>query len=274
MESSRHDGMVERRLKEALRHDRARIQVGRISHFGLLEMSRQRLRPSLTETTFVACPHCAGRGQVRSIESSALSVLRAIEEEGAKRRAAEIAVHVASPVALYLLNRKRDRLARIEARFGMSVVFEPDDALSPPALRIDRLRIAEPGPGRAPAAEPPRPPPPRSAWTTRPSRRRTRKTKPKRRRPATTCADALEGRANGRAGAEAEDGAEERGTDEGGRRRRRRRRRRSGGRTDELEATAGPDETSDEEAEGDGEEAPGDGPSAAARRFGRGSAGG
>ena len=129
MESSRHDGMVERRLKEALRHDRARIQVGRISHFGLLEMSRQRLRPSLSETTFVACPHCGGRGQVRSIESSALTVLRAIEEEGAKRRAAEIAVHVASPVALYLLNRKRDRLARIEAHFGMSVVFEPDDNL-------------------------------------------------------------------------------------------------------------------------------------------------
>ncbi|CAA9287046.1 MAG: Ribonuclease E, partial [uncultured Acetobacteraceae bacterium] len=152
MESSRHDATVERRLKEALRHDRARIQVGRISHFGLLEMSRQRLRPSLTETTFVSCPHCQGRGQVRSIESSALSVMRAIEEEGAKRRAAEIAVHVASSVALYLLNRKRDRLARIEARFGMSVVFEPDDALAPPALRIDRLRVAEPGQGR-PAAE-------------------------------------------------------------------------------------------------------------------------
>nr|WP_279387828.1 Rne/Rng family ribonuclease [Roseicella frigidaeris] len=145
MESSKHDGMVERRLKEALRHDRARIQVGRISHFGLLEMSRQRLRPSLTETTFVACPHCQGRGQVRSIESSALQVLRAIEEEGAKRRAAEIAVHVHSSCALYLLNRKRDKLAQIEARFGMSVVFEPDDTLLPPALRIERLRAADPG---------------------------------------------------------------------------------------------------------------------------------
>ncbi|TCZ57859.1 Rne/Rng family ribonuclease [Roseicella aquatilis] len=144
MESSKHDGMVERRLKEALRFDRARIQVGRISHFGLLEMSRQRLRPSLTETTFVTCPHCQGRGQVRSIESSALQVLRAIEEEGARRRAAEIAVHAHSTVALYLLNRKRDKLAQIEARFGMAVVFETDDTLLPPALRIERLRAADP----------------------------------------------------------------------------------------------------------------------------------
>ncbi|HWT08399.1 MAG TPA: ribonuclease E/G, partial [Roseomonas sp.] len=78
MESSKHDGMVERRLKEALKHDRARIQVGRISHFGLLEMSRQRLRPSIAEQTFVTCPHCQGRGTVRSVESSALQVLRAI----------------------------------------------------------------------------------------------------------------------------------------------------------------------------------------------------
>ncbi len=144
MESSKHDGMVERRLKEALKHDRARIQVGRISHFGLLEMSRQRLRPSITEQTFVACPHCQGRGVVRSVESSALQVLRAIEEEGAKRRASEICVHVCSSVALWLLNRKRDRLAELEARFGMSVIFEPDDALIPPALKIDRLRAAEP----------------------------------------------------------------------------------------------------------------------------------
>ncbi|MBV1799196.1 ribonuclease E/G [Siccirubricoccus sp. G192] len=145
MESNRNDAMVERRMKEALRFDRARIQVGRISHFGLLEMSRQRLRPSLTETTFVTCQHCQGRGQVRSIESGALAVLRAIEEEGAKRRSAEIAVHVATSIALYLLNRKRDRLAQIEARFGMAVVFEPDDTLLPPALRLERVRAAEPG---------------------------------------------------------------------------------------------------------------------------------
>ncbi|NMJ41941.1 ribonuclease E/G [Roseomonas sp. JC162] len=145
MESSKHDGMVERRLKEALKHDRARIQVGRISHFGLLEMSRQRLRPSIAEQTFVTCPHCQGRGLVRSVDSSALQVLRAIEEEGAKRRASEIMVRVAAPVALWLLNRKRDRLAELEARFGMTVLFEPDDTLMPPALKIERLRAAEPG---------------------------------------------------------------------------------------------------------------------------------
>ena len=144
MELARNDAQVERRVKEALKHDRARIQVGRISHFGLLEMSRQRLRPSLTETTFVTCPHCQGRGQVRSLESSALQVLRAIEEEGAKRRAAEICIHVASPVALYLLNRKRDKLQAIEGRFGMSVVFEPDDTLLPPNFRLERLRAADP----------------------------------------------------------------------------------------------------------------------------------
>jgi ribonuclease E len=144
MESSRNDAVVERKLKDALRHDRARIQVGRISHFGLLEMSRQRLRPSLAETTFVTCPHCQGLGQVRSIENAALTVLRAIEEEGGKRRAAEITVHVSPVVALYLLNRKRQRLADIEDRFGMAVLFEPDTTLNGAALRIDRLRPAEP----------------------------------------------------------------------------------------------------------------------------------
>ncbi|MEN9498769.1 MAG: hypothetical protein RIS83_588 [Pseudomonadota bacterium] len=144
MESNKNNAMVERRLKEALRHDRARIQVGRISHFGLLEMSRQRLRPSIAEQTFITCPHCLGRGTIRGVESSALQVLRAIEEEGAKRRAAEINVHVGTEVALWLLNRKRDRLSEIEARFGMSVFFQPDDKLMGPALRIERLRAAEP----------------------------------------------------------------------------------------------------------------------------------
>jgi ribonuclease E len=132
--------MVERRLKEALRHDRARIQVGRISHFGLMEMSRQRLRPSLTEHSFVTCAHCQGLGIVRSEESSALHVLRAIEEEGAKRRAAEIVVHCSPAVAMHILNRKRERLAATEARHDMCVVFEPDATLSAAQNRIDRIR--------------------------------------------------------------------------------------------------------------------------------------
>jgi ribonuclease E len=140
MESRRNIAAVEKRLKDALKIDRARIQVGSISHFGLMEMSRQRLRPSLAETSLVMCTHCAGTGQVRSTESAALHVLRAVEEEGAKRRAAEVVVHVAGSIALYVLNRKRVRLAEIETRYGMRVAFAADDTLLPPNTRIERVR--------------------------------------------------------------------------------------------------------------------------------------
>ena len=132
MEERKNNATVERRLKEALKADRARIQVGHISHFGLMEMSRQRLRPSLAETSFVTCPHCGGTGHVRGTESAAIHVLRDIEEEGAKRRAAEILVRVASPIAMYVLNHKRDRIAEIEARCAMHVNFATDDSLIPP----------------------------------------------------------------------------------------------------------------------------------------------
>ncbi len=140
MESKRHNAMVERRLKDALKDDRARIQIGHISHFGLLEMSRQRLRPSLAETSFVACPHCAGTGLVRGTESSAVHILRGIEDEGSKRRAAEIIVHVATPAALYLLNHKRDRLRDIEMRYAMRVIIAADDTQLASQFRIDRVR--------------------------------------------------------------------------------------------------------------------------------------
>jgi ribonuclease E len=147
---------VERRLKEALKQDRARIQVGRISHFGLLEMSRQRLRPSLTETAFVTCPHCNGTGLVRSVESSAVHVLRAIEEEAAKRRSAEIVLRCASAVAFYLLNHKRARLAELESAFGLKVIFAADDTLVPPALRIERTKpLTAPPPAPAASLAPP-----------------------------------------------------------------------------------------------------------------------
>ncbi len=145
MESKKHNGMVERRMKEALKDDRARIQVGSISHFGLLEMSRQRLRPSLAESSFVTCPHCGGLGQVRGTESAAIHVLRHIEEEGAKRRAAEIMVHVATPIAMYILNAKRERLREIEQRYGMRVLLNGDDTLIAPTVRIDRIRAQVPG---------------------------------------------------------------------------------------------------------------------------------
>ncbi|WP_428393613.1 Rne/Rng family ribonuclease [Lichenicoccus sp.] len=140
MEARRNNAMVERRLKDALKNDRARIQVGQISSFGLMEMSRQRLRPSIAESSFVACPHCAGTGFVRGTDSAALHVLRAIEEEGARQRSAEIAVHVPSTVALYVLNNKRVWLAEIEQRHRMTVSFAADDSLIPPQLRIEKLR--------------------------------------------------------------------------------------------------------------------------------------
>ncbi|MCU0986457.1 MAG: Rne/Rng family ribonuclease, partial [Acetobacteraceae bacterium] len=160
METARNNAAVERRLKEALKNDRARIQVGRISHFGLMEMSRQRLRPSLTETAFVTCPHCAGTGLVRSTESAAVQVLRAIEDEAAKRRAGEIVVRCAGAVALYLLNMKRNRLAELEAAFAMRILFAADDTLLPPALKIERTKppalvapVAAPAPLPAPVIE-------------------------------------------------------------------------------------------------------------------------
>jgi ribonuclease E len=161
MENSRNNAAVERRLKEALKHDRARIQVGRISHFGLLEMSRQRLRPSLTETAFVTCPHCAGTGLVRSTESAAVQVLRAIEDEAAKRRAGEIVVRCAGAVALYLLNMKRHRLAELEQAFAMRILFAADDTLLPPAVKIERTK--PPVIVAAPAAAPLPPPMPVAA---------------------------------------------------------------------------------------------------------------
>ena len=122
MEEHRNQVAVERRLKEALKNDRARIQVGRISPFGLLEMSRQRLRPSLAETSTQPCPHCGGTGFIRSVESTALHVLRSIEEEGIRRRSAEICIYVPTTVALYILNQKRDSLTQIEARYALRVM--------------------------------------------------------------------------------------------------------------------------------------------------------
>ncbi|CCG40336.1 Rne/Rng family ribonuclease [Magnetospirillum molischianum] len=140
MEEGRNNHAVERRVKEALKNDRARIQVGKISAFGLLELSRQRLRPSLQETTFTPCRHCGGTGLVRSVESAAVHVLRAIEEEGIRRRSSEVTMYVPTPIALYILNQKRDALALIEARYEFSVLLSGDDTLIPPAFRMDRVK--------------------------------------------------------------------------------------------------------------------------------------
>src|SRR5205823_2189485 len=148
MEEHRNQISVERRLKEALKNDRARIQVGRISAFGLLEMSRQRLRPSLAEASTQPCPHCGGTGFIRSVESTALYVLRSIEEEGIRRRSAEICIYVPTNVALYILNQKRESLTQIEARYGVHVMVAQDDSLIPPNFRLERLRAY--GVGEAP----------------------------------------------------------------------------------------------------------------------------
>ena len=143
MEHSRNIHAVERKLKESLRADRARIQVGRISHFGLLEMSRQRLRPSLAEASSNTCPTCGGAGHVRSIEATALHVLRAIEEEGIRKRSAQITVHIPTAVALYVLNQKRQTLTEIETRYDLAISIETDDGLIPPEYRLDRSRDSD-----------------------------------------------------------------------------------------------------------------------------------
>jgi ribonuclease E len=138
MEESRNNRAVERKLKEALKTDRARLQVGRISTFGLLEMSRQRLRPGLLESSTVICPVCAGAGSVRSVESSALQIMRVIEEEGIKGRARIINVTVPMEVALYILNNKRHDLSAIEDRFSITVQIAGDPAMHRPHYVLRR----------------------------------------------------------------------------------------------------------------------------------------
>jgi ribonuclease E len=152
MEDNRHQQQVERRLKEAMRLDRARIQIGRISPFGLLELSRQRLRPSLLENFTEICAHCEGTGRVRSVESTALHVLRAVEDEGIRQRAGEIVITVPVSVALYILNQKRHALAEIEHRYGFRVMVSGSDSLIPPQFELERTRarIAAPEPHAAP----------------------------------------------------------------------------------------------------------------------------
>lgn len=152
MEDGRNNAAVERRMKEAMRVDRARLQIGRISPFGLLELSRQRLRPSLTEINFEKCPHCVGLGLIRSVDSAAISILRMIEEEGIKQGGGEMTLHVPSKVALYILNQKRGSLSEIERRYGITVLLHSDEALVPPDFKLERGRGGSGGEirGRAP----------------------------------------------------------------------------------------------------------------------------
>jgi ribonuclease E len=143
MEESRNNRAVERKLKESLKTDRARLQVGRISAFGLLEMSRQRLRPGLLEASTVMCPVCSGAGVVRSVESSALQIMRVIEEEGIKGRAQMIHLTLPMEIALYILNHKRRDLGAIEERFHITVQISGDVTMHRPHYLLRREGVHE-----------------------------------------------------------------------------------------------------------------------------------
>ncbi|WP_281020082.1 ribonuclease E/G [Minwuia sp. IMCC3060] len=143
MDESRNNRAVERKLKDCLRVDRARIQIGRISHFGLLEMSRQRLRPGVQDVNMMPCSHCHGLGVVRSIDSTALHLLRSIEEEGIRERSAGIRIHMPAEVAIYIVNHKRRALAEIEERYGFAVEIAADMELVSPDHRIERIAASE-----------------------------------------------------------------------------------------------------------------------------------
>ncbi|MBF9061094.1 Rne/Rng family ribonuclease [Rhodobacterales bacterium HKCCSP123] len=142
MDERRNNAAVEKRLKDKLKTDRARIQVGRISAFGLLEMSRQRLRPGMLEATTQPCRACHGTGLIRSDDSLALSILRQLEEEGPKRRANEVVVTAPVGIVNYLMNEKRDYLAAIEARYGLSIRIEADAMLVAPDYKLERSKTA------------------------------------------------------------------------------------------------------------------------------------
>lgn len=151
MSSSKNQRDVENRLKEALQADRARIQVGRISRFGLLEMSRQRLRLSLGETAQEICPRCEGRGTVRNIQSHGLSITRLIEEEALKEKTAEIQVQLPAEMATFIMNEKRDFIKNIEKRHGVSVVIIANPYLQSPQYSITRLKEDNVGKSKKPS---------------------------------------------------------------------------------------------------------------------------
>ncbi|QAY96096.1 ribonuclease [Methylovirgula ligni] len=217
MEESRNNRSVERRMKEALKNDRARIQIGRISHFGLLEMSRQRIRTGVLEGSTVICAHCAGVGTVRSTSSIALHVLRLLEDALIKSASHNITVRTRTEVALYILNQKRANLRDLERRFGVAITIAADDTLTgmayhamergEPAVGVPELPSALPVPAlEAPEIE------------------------------AEAEIEEPEGEEDTADQTEAQDGAP--GNDEeGGARRKRRRRRRRGGRNGDREAS-------------------------------------
>jgi len=140
MESTKNQREVEQRCKDALHYDRARVQAGKISRFGLMELSRQRLRPALNEGTHITCPRCNGTGVIRDVESSALHMLRVIQEEAIKENTAAVHAQVPVEVATYLLNEKRAEIAKLEARVKVEIVLIPNKYIETPHYKLERLR--------------------------------------------------------------------------------------------------------------------------------------
>ncbi|RPE81738.1 Rne/Rng family ribonuclease [Vulcaniibacterium tengchongense] len=145
MSSSKHQREVENRLAQALKQDRARVQIGRISRFGLLELSRQRLRPSLGESSQIVCPRCEGHGRMRSVESLSLSILRLAEEHAMKENTGQVLVQAPTEIANYLLNEKRRALSEIEKRHDAPIVIVADEQLHTPHYEVTRIRENELG---------------------------------------------------------------------------------------------------------------------------------
>jgi ribonuclease E len=144
MEESKNRREVEQRLRDALRHDRARVQFGSISKFGLLELSRQRLRPALSEGSHITCPRCNGTGHIRDTESSALQILRIIQEEAMKDNTAAVHVQVPVEVTSFLLNEKRQEITKIELKQRITVLLVPNKHLDTPNYKLERLRHDDP----------------------------------------------------------------------------------------------------------------------------------
>lgn len=234
MEENRNNHAVERRLKDALRADRARIQVGRISHFGLLEMSRQRLRPSLTEISSDLCSYCGGTGLVKSTEWAALYTLRAIEEEAIKSKPETLNVCVHPDCALYILNHKRDALANIEERYGLKVTITAEVDLGGETCMFE----SEDGERRAPAAR-------QTADSDGDGKKRRRSRKRRRGRSEDARAEEETGGEEQEASADEENSGD--GEERDGQRKRRRRGRR-GGRRRGRKAAQDQTETAEDEA--------------------------
>ncbi len=240
MDENRNNRAVERKLKDCLKTDRARIQVGRISHFGLLEMSRQRMRSGVLEGSTVQCQHCLGTGLVRSVESMALHVLRGVEAEAAKGRAAAFTLKVPVEVAVYILNQKRANLLDIEERYGTSVYVEADASLKGSEHRVEHAEA-------------------RALTRTRPAigainieTAYTEEPEPVIEEPVVEEDEEEEEEAS----AQPRERRGDEGEEEGPRRKRRRRRRRGGGRRDEegTEAQAGQPAQGEPRAEGEAPE--------------------